>query len=144
MSIEESVKPHLNKGEKINETVIFKKLSCCFTTERLFLVYRKPFGFKRFFVDVKYKDITGIEEFRSFNFLFFLYGILLLVVAITTHSSSYLIIGSIAVVTFVIVFLFPIRGMVIHHKGEMRAEVLGSKKEITKLINIMREKNIPV
>ncbi|MBN2124557.1 MAG: hypothetical protein JW821_09715 [Deltaproteobacteria bacterium] len=144
VSIAEAIRPYLNQNEKIRQTVVLRKLSCCFTDQRLILIYRKPFGFKRLFVDVKYQDITGTEQFRSFNFIFFLYGFLLLMAAITGYSSNYLISGAIAAATFGIVFLFPIRGMVIHHKGEIRAEVLGSKNEIAKLINIMKQENLPV
>ena len=64
--------------------------------------------------------------------------------AITGFSSNYLITGSISAATFVIVFLFPIRGMIIHHKGEIRAEVLGSKSEIAKVMDMMKQENLPV
>lgn len=144
MSVEEAIAPYLHQNEKIRQTVILRKLSCCFTDQRLFLIYRRPFGLKRSFVDVKYQDITGVEQFNSFNLSFFLYGCLLLIGAITGHSSSYLIGGSIVLATFGIVFLFPIRGMIIQHKGDLRAEVQGSRNEIAKLRNIMKEKNLPV
>jgi hypothetical protein len=142
MSIEESIRPYLDKHEKIENTLMLKKLTCCFTDKRMFIIYRKFFGFKRYFVEIEYKDVIKAEAFSAFNSIFFLYGIFLLVTNFTRFTGNYFIITGIALTTFVIVFLFPIKGIIINYQDGGRAEVLGSKNEMIKVSQLLKEKNI--
>ncbi len=138
--------PYLEKNERIQDTLILKKATCCFTDRRLFVVRRKQFGFKRYFVDVFYRDITGGEFFRTFNTLFFLYGVLLLLTALSQQAGTYIAVG-LAAATFIVVFLFKIHGVQLLHKDSnptRRVEILGTRRELEKAVVLLRKYDINV
>ena len=138
--------PYLEKKERIEDTLILKKATCCLTDRRLFVIRRKQFGFKRYFIDVFYRDITKGEFFRTFNTIFFLYGVFLLITMITQQANIYLTLG-LAGATFVIVFLFKIHGVQLHHKDPdpaRRVEILGTKGELQKVVALLRTYNVDV
>lgn len=144
--VEQAITPHLNKNERIQDSLVLKKVTCCFTNQRLFLIRRKQFGFRRYFIDVPYKDITGVEFFRTFNSIFFLYGVLLLISMVIQQANIALTLG-LATATFVVVFFFKIHGMQLHHKDPstaMRAEILGTKTELQKAVVMLRKYGVDV
>lgn len=144
--IEQVIEPHLNRNEKLQDSLVLKKVTCCFTNQRLFLIRRRQFGFRRYFIDIPYKEITGVEFFRTFNSIFFLYGVFLLVTMVMQRANVILTL-ILATATFVVVFLCKIHGMQLHHTDStpaMRAEILGTKSELQRAVLMLRKYGVEV